>query len=92
MSNSKLHKLKGKSQRNVIEKLPFEVKKFFDRKCGSIDSKLTKMAVNDFKEYKVKDILSLEYDLVLDEATNSAKMTMKAELLLQDDSKVVVNK
>ncbi len=58
----------------------------------NVDSKLTKMAVNDFKEYKVKDILSLEYDLVLDEATNSAKMTMKAELLLQDDSKVVVNK
>ena len=54
MSNSKLHKLKGKSQRNVIEKLPFEVKKFFDRKCGSIDSKLTKKEVKD-KEIKKED-------------------------------------
>lgn len=54
MSNSKLHKLKGKSQRNVIKKLPFEVKKFFDRKCGSIDSKLTKKEVKD-KEIKKED-------------------------------------
>ena len=50
MSNSKLHKLKGKSQRNVIEKLPFEVKKFFDRKCGSIDGKLTKKEDKIIKE------------------------------------------
>ena len=54
MSNSKLHKLKGKSQRNAIEKLPFEVKKFFDRKCGRIDSKLTKKEVKD-KEIKKED-------------------------------------
>lgn len=54
MSNSKLHKLKGKSQRNVIEKLPLEVKKFFDRKCGSIDGKLTKKEVKD-KEIKKED-------------------------------------
>ena len=54
MSNSKLHKLKGKSQRNIIEKLPLEVKNFFDRKCGSIDSKLTKKEVKD-KEIKKED-------------------------------------
>ena len=54
MSNSKLHKLKGKSQRNVIEKLPFEVKKFFDRNCGSIDGKSTKKEVKD-KEIKKED-------------------------------------
>ena len=54
MSNSKLHKLKGKSQRNVIEKLSLEVKKFFDRKCGSIDSKLTKKEIKD-KEIKKED-------------------------------------
>lgn len=54
MSNSKLHKLKGKSQRNVIEKLPLEVKKFFDRKCGSIDSKLAKKEIKD-KEIKKED-------------------------------------
>lgn len=42
MSRSKLHKLKGKSQRDIIN-IPFKVKKYFDRKCGSIDGKIYKL-------------------------------------------------
>lgn len=42
MSNTNLHKLKGKTRRNVIKDTPFIVKKYFDRKCGSIDGKLFK--------------------------------------------------
>ncbi len=54
MSDTKLHKLKGKSQRDVIE-TPFEVKKYFDRKCGTIDGKINKIELKNKeleKEYK----------------------------------------
>ena len=48
MSDTKLHKLKGKNQRNIFgEKEPFIVKKYFDRKCGSIDGKLNKMEIKE---------------------------------------------
>ena len=37
MSDTKLHKLKGKTRRNIIKETPLKVKKFFDRKCGCGD-------------------------------------------------------
>ena len=55
MSDTKLHKLKGKNQRNIFgDNEPFLVKKFFDRKCGSIDDKLNKMEIRE-KEEKSKE-------------------------------------
>ena len=54
MSDTKLHKNKGKVRRNVIEDVPLDVEKYFDRKCGSIDGKLTKKEVKD-KEIKKED-------------------------------------
>lgn len=55
MSDSKLHKLKGKNKRNVLDgKEPLIVEKYFDRKCGSIDGKLRKMEIKE-KELKKED-------------------------------------
>ena len=54
MSDTKLYKLKGKSQRDIID-VPFEVKKYFDRKCGSNDGKINKIELKNKelkKEYK----------------------------------------
>ena len=42
MSDTRLHKEKGKTRRNVIEGTPLEVKLYFDRKCGKIDGKKQK--------------------------------------------------
>ena len=40
MSDTKLHKLKGKTRRNIYgDDVPEEVTRFFDRKCGKIDGK-----------------------------------------------------
>ena len=55
MSNTILHKLKGKTRRNVIKDTPFIVKKYFDRKCGSIDDKINKLEIKN-KENKNFDI------------------------------------
>ena len=55
MSDTKLHKNKGKVRRNVIEDVPLDVEKYFDRKCGSIDGKLYK------KELKEKEIKKRGY-------------------------------
>ena len=58
MSDTKLHKLKGKNQRNIFgDNEPFLVKKFFDRKCGSIDGKLSKM---ELKEKELKKPIDLD--------------------------------
>ncbi len=51
MSDSKLHKLKGKVRRGICNKVPAIVNKYFDRKCGSIDGKLNKMEIRG-KELK----------------------------------------
>lgn len=51
MSDSKLHKLKGKVRRGICNKVPTIVNKYFDRKCGSIDGKLNKMEIRG-KELK----------------------------------------
>ena len=51
MSDTKLHKNKGKVKRDIIKGTTFDVKKYFDRKCGSIDGKLYK------KELKEKEII-----------------------------------
>ena len=43
MSDTKLHKLKGKNRRGVFgNEEPFIVKKFFDRKCVSSDGNVSK--------------------------------------------------
>lgn len=55
MSDTKLYKLKGKTRRNIIEDTPFEVKKYFDRKCGSIDGKLNKNEIIE-KELRKENI------------------------------------
>lgn len=55
MSDTKLHKNKGKVRRNVIEDVPLDVEKYFDRKCGSIDGKLYKKELKE-KEIKREDI------------------------------------
>lgn len=55
MSDTKLHKNKGKVRRNVIENVPLDVEKYFDRKCGSIDGKLYKKELKE-KEIKREDI------------------------------------
>ena len=54
MSDTKLHKNKGKVRRNVIEDVPLDVEKYFDRKCGSIDGKLYK---KELKEKEIKGLL-----------------------------------
>ena len=41
MSDSKLHKLKGKTRRGVYgDDVPEEVDRYFDRKCGKNDGKV----------------------------------------------------
>ena len=55
MSDTKLHKNKGKVRRNVIQDVPLDVEKYFDRKCGSIDGKLYKKELKE-KEIKREDI------------------------------------
>ena len=55
MSDTKLYKLKGKTRRNIIEDTPLEVKKYFDRKCGSIDGKLNKKELIE-KELRKENI------------------------------------
>ena len=42
-------------RRNVIEDVPLDVEKYFDRKCGSIDGKLYKKELKE-KEIKREDI------------------------------------
>lgn len=57
MSDTRLHKLKGKNRRNLFgDDEPFIVKKYFDRKCGSIDGKLSK------KEIIEKELRRIEED------------------------------
>jgi hypothetical protein len=53
MSDSKLHKLKGKVRRGIYDdkEIPAIVNQYFDRKCGSIDGKLNKMEIRE-KELK----------------------------------------
>ena len=42
MSDTKLHKLKGKTRRGVYgDDVPEKVTRYFDRKCGKIDGKET---------------------------------------------------
>lgn len=55
MSDTKLHKNKGKVKRDIIKGTTFDVKKYFDRKCGSIDGKLYKKELKE-KEIKREDI------------------------------------
>lgn len=55
MSDTKLHKNKGKVRRNIIEDVPLDVEKYFDRKCGSIDGKFYKKELKE-KEIKREDI------------------------------------
>jgi hypothetical protein len=47
MSDSKLHKEKGRSKRGVygesFKNFPLKVQKYYDRRCGSIDDKLSKL-------------------------------------------------
>lgn len=47
MSKTYLHKEKGKSKHGIygdnFEQYPFKVRKYYDRHCGSIDSKLSKI-------------------------------------------------
>ena len=41
MSDTKLHKLKGKTRRGVYgDDVPEKVTRYFDRKCGKIDGKV----------------------------------------------------
>lgn len=56
MSDTKLHKLKGKTRRNIYgDDVPDEVTRFFDRKCGKIDDKVEKLRKKE-KEIKKQDI------------------------------------
>ena len=56
MSDSYLNKEKGKSKRGLYgEKFndyPLKVKKYYDRKCGSIDGKLNKMEILEKEDKK----------------------------------------
>ena len=61
MSDTKLHKLKGKTRRNIIKETPLKVKKFFDRKCGSIDDKINKLEIKN-KEIKKENKKLKEYE------------------------------
>ena len=58
MSDTKLHKLKGKTRRNIYGgDVPDEVKRFFDRKCGKIDDKVDR----DKKRKKEREKEDKEY-------------------------------
>lgn len=54
MSKTKLHSEKAKSKHGVygddFEDYPFEVKKYYDRHCGSKDSKVEKMERRERRE------------------------------------------
>ena len=55
MSDTKLHKLKGKTRRNIYgDDVPAEVDRFFDRKCGKIDGKVERNRKRE-KEMKKED-------------------------------------
>lgn len=56
MSDTKLHKLKGKTRRGIFgDNIPGEVTRFFDRKCGTIDDRVEKLKKKE-KEFKKQDI------------------------------------
>ena len=61
MSDTKLHKQKGKTRRNVIEGTPLEVKMYFDRKCGKIDGKINKKELIDKEIEREDNFIKKEY-------------------------------
>ena len=61
MSDTKLHKEKGKTRRNVIEGTPLEVKLYFDRKCGKIDGKKRKKELEEKEIEKEDRLIKEEY-------------------------------
>ena len=61
MSDTKLHKQKGKTRRNVIEGTPLKVKMYFDRKCGKIDGKINKKELIDKEIEREDNLIKKEY-------------------------------
>lgn len=58
MSDSKLHKEKGKTRRRVYgDDVPEIVTRYFDRKCGKIDSKVDR---NKKREKELRKTISEE--------------------------------
>ena len=61
MSDTRLHKEKSKTRRNVIEGTPLEVKLYFDRKCGKIDGKKQKKRLEEKEIEKEDKLIKEEY-------------------------------
>lgn len=59
MSNSYLHKDKGKSKRGIygesFNDYPLKVKKYYDRHCGSIDDRVDKLKIIEKRNKKNYD-------------------------------------
>ncbi len=61
MSKTKLHSEKAKSKHGVYgEDYPFKVKKYYDRHCGSIESKVEKIEKQEKESKKEFDRLKKE--------------------------------
>ena len=60
MSDSKLHKEKGKTRRGVYgDYTPEIVDQYFDRKCGKIDGKLSR---NEKREKELRKPIEVDID------------------------------
>lgn len=58
MSDSKLHKEKGKTRRGIYcDDTPEIVDRYFDRKCGKIDGKLDR---NEKREKELRKPIDIE--------------------------------
>ena len=58
MSDSKLHKEKGKTRRGIYgDDVPSIVNQYFDRKCGKIDGKLSR---NEKREKELRKPIEVE--------------------------------
>lgn len=60
MSDSKLHKEKGKARRGIYgDDTPEIVDQYFDRKCGKIDGKLSR---NEKREKELRKPIEVDID------------------------------
>ena len=66
MSKTRLHLEKAKSKHGVygddFEDYPFKVKKYYDRHCGSKDSKIEKMERS--KKFEEREFKRLKNELI----------------------------
>ena len=66
MGKTYLHKEKGRAKRGLygdnFDKYPMKVQKYYDRHCGTIDDKLSKMEIEEMEEKEIEKEEKEEYN------------------------------